>query len=310
MTRAVQVPPDLSPWDGGWATAEAWSQEDALRCVRQIAVSHYENFPVFLPLFRRDQQNALAAVYAFARLADDFADEREFLRPGDALLDLWGERLDACLAGEAHHPVFVALAWAIQRFDLDPGLLRDLLDAFRQDRVCRRYQSFDEVIEYCRRSANPVGRIVLQVLGADGSRHRLWSDAICTALQLTNFWQDISVDARKDRIYVPREDLDAFGIPEDALLERGPVPAGAGALVAHQVQRTRALFEEGRPLLGAVPHPGGLYLRGVWWGGTTVLGAVDALGGDVLRSRPRLSARPLLAAAIRGGLHGVRRWRP
>lgn len=310
MIRIKSSPPDLSPWSNGWDHAAPWTRRDAIRFVRRQASSHYENFPVFLPLFSREQQDALAAVYAFSRLADDFADEVEFRGPGGALIDIWDAQLDACLSGQARHPVFVALAWAIPLFSIDPDLLRDLLDAFRQDRGKSRYDTFDEVLDYCRRSANPVGRIVLQVLGADHPDHRRWSDEICTALQLTNFWQDISVDALKDRIYLPREDLDAFNVSEAAILGTKNIPVGADALVAHQVRRTREVFDAGRPLLAAVPHPGGLYLKGVWLGGTTVLGMVEDLGGEAIRKRPSLRPGSLISAFVAKGLRRARGERP
>jgi len=228
----------------------------------------------------------LCAVYAFARTADDFADEAE--HDGHRLdrLSAWEEMLECCLRGDADHPVFVALGDTIRRHGVPDRLLRDLLDAFRQDCRVRRYEGWGDLLDYSRRSANPVGRIVLRLFDEANEERDRWSDAVCTGLQLTNFWQDVSVDLRKDRIYIPREDLRRFGVEEDDL-RLGRCHRGVRELMLELVARTRETFRVGRPLVeGGVSGRLGIELRLVWLGGHRILKRIEAAGGDVLSHRP------------------------
>ncbi|RJO70419.1 MAG: squalene synthase HpnC [Myxococcales bacterium] len=292
----------FAPW-GGRAPFHAgcWSLDASFRFCMNLALSHYENFPVFLRVFDKEQRDALAAVYAFARIADDFADEREFRGVGEALLDRWRRQLDRCGDQGTAHPVFVALSWAMARFSIEPRLLHDLLDAFMQDCRTTRYETFGDLLNYCQRSANPVGRIVLRILDDDDDDNRRWSDQICTALQLTNFWQDVSVDAKKNRLYLPLEDLEHYKVKDSAIFG-GVVSEPVHSLILFEAQRTRELFRSGRNLILNAAYPGSLYFAGVWLGGRTVLRMVKDLGARVVRERPVLGKRRIAHAWLSAGL--------
>lgn len=280
------------PWSGSPALGPAPRLDlaAARRYCAALAAGHYENFPVLAAPFSRPQREALAAIYAFARTADDFADEPAFAGQRERLLDGWEGELERCFAGAAEHPVFVALRDSIPRFGFEPRPFLDLLSAFRQDVRERRYATFEGLLDYCRRSANPVGRLVLRTLGIDDPLRRGWSDRLCTALQLANFWQDLSVDLPRDRLYLPLEDLARCGVrPADLLA--GRTPTGCADLLRLELDRTAALFAEGLPLVARAGWPGGAYLAGVWLGGRTVLALSRSLGTDLLRRRPTLGVR-------------------
>jgi phytoene synthase len=258
-------------------------------CLR-IARDHYENFPVASRLLPASMRPHVAAVYAFARGADDIADE-----PGRtpeerlALLDQWQSHL--------HEPprtdVFVALADTRDRFDLPVNLFEDLLSAFRQDVTTVRYDTWGELLDYCRRSANPIGRLMLRMAGhrqADADR---WSDAICTALQLTNFWQDLAIDWERGRLYVPTDVWRAAGA-ELGDLDRRQISA-AWRTALHQASLvTREQFNDGRPVCDVVHGRLRYQLRATWLGGTRILDELEASGFDVFRHRPQLTGRDAL----------------
>ncbi len=276
------------------------SLEDSFAYCAGVARGHYENFPVGSRLAPRALRPHVHSIYAFARAADDFADEASHEGRRLDLLDRWEERLDRCLRGEADHPVFVALEETVRRFRLPDRLLRDLLDAFRQDCRVRRYRSFEDLLDYCRRSANPVGRLVLHLYGYQDQERARLSDHVCTALQLTNFWQDVGNDLDRDRIYLPAQDRERHGVTEDDLKARRQ-HAGLRSLVAEMCGRTRRLYEEGRPLLGLVGPRLGLELAAVWYGGRRVLSKIEAAPGDVLRGRrvlTRLDRAAILTRAV------------
>ena len=272
------------------------------RYCRRITRQHAENFPVASMLAPRRIRPHLHAIYAFARLADDFADlpgreEAERLM----LLDDWSRRLQLAANGQADHPIFRALAHVFQETGLPPDPLHHLLTAFRMDVTEKRYDTMDQLLEYCRYSANPVGRIVLHLaeeahagdLPEDNPKVR-WSDAICTALQLTNHWQDLGQDAAQGRpLYLPRELMEGFGVSESMILERR-FSASLAALMLQLVERTRELFLEGEPLLAAVQRPLRLELTLAWEAGMTLLARMEELGGNTLRTRPRLTRRQWL----------------
>jgi len=265
-----------------------WTREEAYAYCAAVARAHYENFPIASLAIPRRLRPHVCAIYAFARAADDFADEAAHDGRRLEQLDRWEAHLDRCLERKADHPVFMALGETIATFDLPPALLRDLLDAFRQDCRVRRYGSWDELLDYCRRSANPVGRLVLGLFGlADDERAR-FSDAICTGLQLTNFWQDVAVDLRNDRIYLPVEDRQRFGVTEEDL-RSGRLHEGFRALLLEMIGRTRRCFEEGRPLLGKLRGRLGLEIRLTWLGGNRILDRIERAGCDVFRARPDLT---------------------
>jgi len=272
----------------------------------RLAREHYENFPVASCLVPRALRPHICSIYAFARRADDFADEPEYEGSRLERLDDWEAGLDRCMEGDPEGPVFIALAETIRTFDLPDRWLRDLLDAFRQDCHVTRYESWSELLDYCRRSANPVGRMVLHLFGYTDEQRGAWSDAICSALQLTNFWQDVEVDWRKGRLYLPGEALRRHGVSEEDI-RKGRMHEGFRALMREMTGRTRSLFDEGKPLLGSLRGRLALELRSVWLGGTRILEKIDRADSDVFRKRPVLSRLDFLLAAGRA-LLGGRAW--
>jgi squalene synthase HpnC len=260
----------------------------------ELARAHYENFPVASRLLPARMRPHVAAIYAFARIADDMADEGA--RPARARLadlDDWGRRLETALGPEplpreAHGDVFLALRESIRACRLPPQLFRDLLSAFRQDVTTTHYETWDAVLDYCRRSANPVGRLVLRVAGYDDRGLDAASDAVCTALQLANFWQDLAIDWQKGRLYVPASIWQAAGARPGDLDARRITSAWRTAL-ADVTARTRALFAAGRPVCDGVDGRLRYELRATWLGGTTILDKLEAAGFDVFTRRPRLT---------------------
>jgi squalene synthase HpnC len=279
-------------------TRAGWTLDEAYAYCAAVARAHYENFPVGSRLADRRLRPHVHAVYAFARAADDFADEAAWADRRVERIDAWEARLDRCLAGRADHPVFVALGDTIRRFGLQDRPFRDLLSAFRQDCRVRRYGSFEDLLDYSRRSANPVGRIVLHLFGHRDPESAERSDALCTALQLTNFWQDVAVDWAKDRVYLPRTDMGRWRVTEDDL-HAGRVDERFVGLMREMIARTRALYDEARPLLGGVRGGLGLELHVVWLGGTRILDKIERAGCDVFRRRPSLSRPEVLWLAAR-----------
>jgi len=280
--------------------------DEAYAACARVARGHYENFPVASLLLPPPMRPHVAAIYAFARAADDFADEGD--RPAVErlrLLDDWHARLTACVDGRpGDDPVFVALCETIRTCSLPVELFEDLLSAFRQDVTTTRYATWAELLDYCHRSANPVGRLVLRVAGYADDRLDAASDAVCTALQLTNFWQDVERDWRKGRIYVPREALDRARAPERDLAARAMTPAWREVL-ADAADRTRALFDAGRPVCDGVSGRLRYELRFTWLGGRRILDRLEQAGFDVFAARPTLGAADLAGLAWRAIA-----WRP
>lgn len=283
-------------------TAPTFAEADAL-CAR-LATRHYENFPVASWLVPGRLRPAMRAVYAFARTADDFADEPEFEGRRLALLDGWRDALDAAFSGAARHPIFVALADAIREHDLPRQPFLDLLAAFRRDATTPRTPDWAALLDYCRLSADPIGRLVLHLFGYRDPERAALSDRICTGLQLANHWQDLAVDARRGRFYAPADLLARHAVDERALAEGPPAAVRAG-LLRDLVARTRPYFLDGRPLVDRVRGRLRYELRLTWLGGWRILDRIDAAGGDVWDHRPALG--PLDAARLGWGtLH----WRP
>jgi squalene synthase HpnC len=263
-----------------------------------VSVAHYENFPVASLLVPRPLRPAIVAIYRFARMADDFADEGD-VAPADRLAALgrFDRALDAIGAGTPPaEPPFPELAAAIARHGLPLDPFRDLLSAFRQDVSTARYATAGLLLDYCRRSANPIGRLMLRLYDAEAAANLVASDAICTALQLINFWQDIAADWRRGRLYVPGEDLVRFGVTETQIAE-ARCDAAWRALMAFETARARALLESGRPLTRALPWRLRLEISGVLAGGHRILDGIEATSGDVFRRRPSLSGRDWAAVA-------------
>ncbi|HKN11415.1 MAG TPA: squalene synthase HpnC [Pseudomonadota bacterium] len=261
-----------------------------------MSVAHYENFPVASRLVPAALRGAVVAIYAFARAADDIADEGDDPPAARlAQLDAYAAMLDRIERGEVPSAApFAALAAAIDRHALPMHLFHDLLSAFRQDVIKPRYATYDEVLDYCARSANPIGRLLLHLYHAHDAGNLGHADAICSGLQLTNFWQDIAVDWRKGRVYLPREDLDRFGVSE-AQIARAQYDDNWSRLLAFEVARTRAMLEAGRPLTRALPLRLGLELKFILAGGLRILAAIDSVRGDVFRHRPQLRRRDWVA---------------
>jgi phytoene synthase len=256
-----------------------------------MSVGHYENFPVASALLPERLRPAVAAIYRFARTADDFADEGD-APPAERLarLETYRAELGRITAGDPpRSPLFVELAAVIRRHGLPVEPFRDLLDAFSQDVLKGRYATFAEVLDYCRRSANPVGRLMLHLFDAVDGPNAARSDAICTALQLVNFWQDVAADWRKGRIYLPQDEMARFGVSE-AHVAAARADEAWQRLMAFQTARARALLESGAPLARTLPGRIGWELRMVVQGGLRILERIDRVRGDVFRRRPTLRA--------------------
>lgn len=274
------------------------------RCLH-LARQHYENFPVASRLLPKAARPHVAAIYAFARIADDFADEGDRTPAARlALLDDWRRRLDEVSNGAMPHgtadadAIFLALGHTMRERALEPRLFEDLLSAFRQDVTVKRYETWDDLLDYCRRSANPVGRLVLRISGYRDAGLDALSDAVCTALQLTNFWQDVERDWRKGRLYVPLSLVREHGADEHDLHRRRLTPAWKAAL-GGAADRTRELFLEGRPIADLVHGRLRWELRTTWLGGMRILDRLAAGGFDVFKSRPALGWTDAIAMGAR-----------
>jgi len=257
-----------------------------------MSVDHYENFPVASILLPRRLRPPVGVIYRFARTADDFADEGD-LPPAERLrrLEEYRDQLRQLEQNRLPQlPLFRALGEAVRNYDLPFKPFYDLLDAFSQDVTKSRYANFAEVMDYCRRSADPVGRLMLHLYGAASEDNLPQSDAICSALQLINFWQDIAVDFGKNRIYLPQDEMTRYGVTERQI---GSEDTGGRwrELMAFQTQRARAMLESGAPLTQRLRGRIGLELRMIVQGGLRVLEKLDAVRGDVFHRRPVLRAR-------------------
>jgi phytoene synthase len=293
------------------SAADPRAIRDAYATCSRLAAAHYENFPVASRLLPKRMRPHVAAVYAFARAADDFADEGSWpVAERHRLLDEWRDRLHRCadgaISGEGRgeqDQVFLALGHTIRQCQLPVSLFEDLLSAFRQDITTHRYQTWSEVLDYCRRSANPVGRLVLRIAGYRDDRLDDASDCVCTALQLTNFWQDLASDWRRGRLYVPAEDWQSYGARESDL-GNGRLTEPWRRALERVATRTRELFVCGRTVCDGVSGRLGLELRLTWLGGMRILERVEAAGFDVLVHRPTLGSSDIPALAW-----GVVTWR-
>lgn len=265
-----------------------------------MPIDHYENFPVASLLVPAHLRRPIEVIYRFARSADDIADEGD-APPEERLaeLDVYQSELDRIERGEtSHFPLFRDLAQVIQLHRLPIQLFRDLLDAFAQDVVKKRYADFAEVLDYCRRSANPVGRLVLHLFGRTEAANLHQSDCICSALQLANFWQDVAIDWKKDRVYLPLSDLQSHRISEDDIAA-GRCSDAWAALIAFQTARTRDLMLTGAPLVHSLPGRMGWEIRFTVQGGLRILDCIDKANGDVFRHRPKLGPWDWLVLAGR-----------
>lgn len=281
--------------------ATAPSPEEARAYCERLAKSHYENFSVatwFLP--KRLRQH-FYNVYAYCRISDDLGDEVGNPQQSLELLDQWEGQLNSCYAGSPRHPVFVALRETVEEFAIPKYEFSDLLIAFRQDQTVSRFETFDDVLGYCRYSANPVGHLVLYLCGYSDTGRQQLSDYTCTALQLANFWQDVFVDYGKGRIYLPLEDLRRFGVTGDDIAQRRATQQFV-AMMKFEVERAREWFERGLPLVKMVDRALAVDLELFSRGGQEILNAIERQGFDVLNSRPVISKPRKMMLVLRAAM--------
>jgi squalene synthase HpnC len=269
------------------ATRGAWSLEESLAYTRWLAGHHYENFHVVTFLLPKRLHQDFYNVYAFCRWADDLGDEIGDRAESLRLLGWWDEEIRRMYRGEASHPVFVALRGTVERHALPAEPFHDLVRAFLQDQVVTRYETWEELFGYCRYSANPVGRLVLHLCGYSDAARRQLSDFTCTALQLANFWQDVSVDLDKGRLYLPLEVLRGSGCAVEDVLARRPTPAFRAAM-KEAVGVARGLFHQGLPLARMVDRRLSLDLELFSRGGLRILDKIERRNFEVLARRPSI----------------------
>jgi squalene synthase HpnC len=312
MITAASHPP-IAPLRSAWSALppeyaipeQAPSEAEARAYCRRLARSHYENFSVaswFLP--ERLRQHFFN-VYAYCRISDDLGDEVGDSAASLQLLEQWENELNACYDGDhtrhPRHPVFVALAETVRKFEIPKHEFADLLTAFRQDQSVGRYETFNDLLGYCRYSANPVGHLVLYLCGYRDSERQQLSDYTCTALQLANFWQDVSADFAKGRIYLPLEDLRRFGVSE-AVIRDGENTSAFCEMMKFEVERAREWFTQGLPLIGKVERQLATDIELFSRGGQEILNAIERQDFAVLGRRPAISKARKLALVARAAL--------
>ena len=308
MTTAASHSP-TAPLSSAWSALppeyaipdHAPSETEAREYCRRLARSHYENFSVaswFLP--ERLRQHFFN-VYAYCRISDDLGDEVGDTAASLQLLDQWETELDACYEGHPRHPVFVALAGTVRKFEIPKHEFADLLTAFRQDQNVARYGTFNDLLGYCRFSANPVGHLVLYLCGYGDSERQLLSDYTCTALQLANFWQDVSADFAKGRIYLPLEDLRRFRVSEESIRD-GENTSAFCEMMKFEVERAREWFNQGTPLIAKVDRALATDIELFSRGGEEILNAIERQHYAVLGRRPTISKTRKLALVARAAL--------
>jgi squalene synthase HpnC len=303
-------PPSIS--DPVTARTSAWSRlpaayaipasaptlEESREYCRRLARSHYENFSVASWFLPRHLRQHFFNVYAYCRISDDLGDEVGDPAASLQLLDQWEQELNACYNGTPRHPVFVALSETVKQFDIPQHEFSDLLRAFRQDQTVTRFETFDDVLAYCRYSANPVGHLVLYLCGYRDPERQQLSDYTCTALQLANFWQDVTVDHEKGRIYLPLEDLRRFAVTEEDIASRRNTAAFC-QMMQFEVTRAREWFARGVPLISKVDRELAIDLDLFTRGGQEILNAIEKQGFAVLGNRPSISKPRKLALVMR-----------
>ncbi len=270
------------------ALGRAWTLAEAREYTRWLATHHYENFHVVSFLLPKELHQDFYNVYSYCRWADDLADEIGDVDESLRLLHWWGGELDRMYAGEARHPVFTALRGTAEKYGIPKQPFADLIRAFVQDQTVTRYRTWDEVLDYCVYSANPVGRLVLYLCGYSDAERQGLSDATCTALQLANFWQDVTVDQLKDRVYLPLDLLEKHGYTVDDLFAHR-FDERFRAIMREAVDRARELFLAGLPLNGMVNRRLALDLELFSRGGMRILDKIEQQDYDVLSRRPRIS---------------------
>lgn len=284
----------------------AYDLETAYESAQEFASNHYENFPVLSVTLPREVKKHIAVVYQFARQADDLADEGD-VNPELRIknLELYEKQLTDCLSGKFIIDFWMALKNSINECNLTTQYFYDLLSAFKQDVLIKRYSNYEDLSDYCRRSANPVGRLVLEICGVRNEEAFRYSDSICTALQLTNFYQDVSVDWQKGRIYIPQIEMEKFGVSEK-IFEEKQNNANFKSLLKFQIERTRELFAEGRKLLPFLPGSLLVQIRMTILGGEKILEKIEESDYNVIMQRPKLSKIDYLKIFGKGLLTNAR----
>jgi squalene synthase HpnC len=306
------MPVESTLLEAGWSRLPASyripesapSIEESFAYCERLAKTHYENFSVatwFLPSHLKQH---FYNVYAYCRISDDLGDEVGNAEQSIALLDAWEEELNACYAGAPRHAVFIALRETILEFEIPKHEFSDLLVAFRRDQTITRFPAFDDVVDYCKYSANPVGHLVLYLGGYSDPERQQLSDFTCTALQLANFWQDVSVDYGKGRIYLPGQDKQRYGETESDFAERRFTPAFR-ELIKFEVERARDWFDLGLPLITKVRPDLALDIELFSRGGQEILNAIEAQDYNVIKSRPAISKPKKLLLVLRAAARKV-----
>ncbi len=293
------LPPEYAIPDAAPPEAEARAY------CEKLARSHYENFSVaswFLPGHLRQH---FFNVYAYCRISDDLGDEVGDPAASLQLLDQWEAELNACYQGHPKHPVFVALAGTVREFEIPKHEFVDLLTAFRQDQTVVRHETFNDLLGYCHYSANPVGHLVLYLCGYQDAERQQLSDYTCTALQLANFWQDVSTDFDKGRVYLPLEDLRRFGVSEQTIRD-GENSAAFREMMRFEVERARQWFAQGLPLVSKVDRKLATDIELFSRGGQEILNAIERQDYAVLGRRPAISKMRKLALVARAALGKLR----
>jgi squalene synthase HpnC len=287
---------DLSRFGPG--STDRVSREQALAYCARLTASHYENFSVVTWLTPREHRPAFESIYAFCRWSDDLGDELGDPARALELLGWWRTELRAMYQGDARHPVMIALADTIRRYAIPGGPFEALITAFEQDQIVTEYLTYEQLLDYCTRSANPVGHLVLHVAGSYTEENARLADCTCTALQLANFWQDVVRDLAIGRIYLPRADRERFGYAETDLRAQRFTPAFA-ALLRFEVERARALLSDGRALVARIPGALAVDVDLFSRGGLAILDRIERRGFDVLSGRPSLSRWTKLSLLVR-----------
>src|SRR6202049_1300581 len=307
-SRSASIFAGLAAWSrlpAEYAIPErAPSEAEAQEYCRRLARSHYENFAVASWFLPEQLRQHFFNVYAYCRISDDLGDEVGDNAASLQLLDQWETELNACYDGHPRHPVFVALAETVRKFEIPKHEFADLLTAFRQDQSISRYEAFSDLLGYCRYSANPVAHLVLCLCGYRDSERQLLSDYTCTALQLANFWQDVTADLAKGRIYLPLEDLRRFGVSEEMIRE-GENSSPFRELMRFEVERAREWFTQGLPLVAKVDRTLATDIELFSRGGQEILNAIERQNYAVLGKRPAISKSRRLALVAHAAIAKV-----
>jgi squalene synthase HpnC len=296
---SFRIVEELSRWGPqGTDRGHVVSVAEAEVYCRRLATGHYENFPLVSWLLPRGLHQHFYNVYAYCRWADDLGDEVGDVTQSLALLAWWRTELQRCFAGDVQHPVFIALQETVRTFQMPLAPFDDLISAFEQDQTQVEYATFADLRDYCRRSADPVGRLVLRLCGCDRPELIGWSDSICTGLQLANFWQDVARDFAIGRIYLPREDYERFGMTRADFEQRTETPAFLD-LMRFEVDRAQEWLTAGLPLVSQMPGRMQIDIELFARGGLKILERIEQINYHVWRERPKVTKRDAAGLLLR-----------